>query len=1748
MSDLKKMKWLDFTPHGFFLVPSKLPSGITVLVMLGKVDSPRDKEGLSAHKFQKIADNTYFTTLYTREGGTISGLKPTEFQKYWPDMVIRELSYDQVYRPWTIQTNSTSSLVDNQVGPQDSLIDNSVKQNITQTAQATFLGLNEFGESVYQGVDGRFISNLESSISLENIRLSSPNRLLKVADLMQFNSAVKLEHMNSCAKGIFLEMLRGSAFDYIALKTKAAVLFDTTLEKLERRPDKGLAVFVSIQRAVEGVIASEMRNLLLTQDKPNIQYVADKYLALFERRPMVPRSEVVSFLNSSNSLISSEISPSMSKMIADFASSLPNHNNITIPFASSGAALSMIRPDLKINVISQERESGISKFGTLEHFKDSNTRFVDGDLFNGALDSKSTDCLIVNLPSGLMPEAQTIEGVSVQRYEHKLGIELLRSMKDDGKALLFLNGDGANSMGAVKSESFPFHSFIHQHYNVSAFIDIDGAMFGNTSIESTRAYVISGRKVIPTLDIEIPQTCDIFYSHESLINWSEQISDPAFTYVTPTKLQVAVVDEEISINEFQSKYIPVSDIGVPSSMIPKNLALPVRQGFIKFLTQHPDIVSYVCDRLQMDRQTLEEVLTPEQADAVALGIWRNESNLAFLNGDDTGEGKGRVQAAMMRYHALNGRKTIFFSSTPATFTDLWRDIVAIKSEGLFTPLIVNDNAKILDKSGNVIKEADPKTVSKYIENNTIPDENLIISTYSQVSRAVEYRALPNSFTKMAVPDKGSWLSNLAVGNFVTLDESHLAAGQSNINHRIETLLSRAAYTLYSSATWSKTEKNFSVYYKLLRGIEPTTITTAIEKGGDTLLEIFAASLAADGGFIRREKDISNLQFEAISEPNLLNRNIELNDSFARVMQGISILTGNLDRVINKSNSDLAEKLAANLPQNSRMKIKTRDIGLNTTGFSSQLSNITKQFLLSINSDLGAQVALDEVKKNRKPFLVIEFTGDSFIKLLFDKRKLEIEQGLATDFKMDGPPQFRDLVHAVLNRSLVITPRKTDAKPISYEDLLSGQQLVDFKAALASVREEIDNMPDLPFMPIDTIRHKVEAEGLTFAELTSRNVRIDKIDDNTFEFVTFKRPPSDVVDRCNQFNNGSLDVLLGAKPASAGISVHASKDYADTRQRTLIEVEVFRNISDRVQMLGRTNRRGQVCPPRVVSIGSGLPAQERFNAMSNAALMRMSANVTSNRNNAMYIDTTNLLNSEGDFICQKYLEVNPDYIYKLGLKHEDVYVKNLTKSSVESLSRKVTGRLTLLEYDEQEKVYQDLAFEYNARINDLNNRGINPFNLKHMDIKATETGRQLYKGTERSFYNSVFDEPIKLVEISYTEKVKPWNTDMILDEIDKNRTWFSKDVRVGPFESLKAFADIIKSRESSLLLGAADGDSAFLKAVQEDFINRRIAKASNQTYTPMVLDLKSEAIVKMIVRLEYLKETLPKLRLGSVVSMPENFYSDFQLRGDCVVTNIRMPQHGSEHNPSQYFFDLISPGESEPTQIALDTFFNSHNSELIKASVFDDAHPLASDFDSHLEADVYKDAITLEGNLFLAALECAEQGLGVPVTYTTENGENRRAIMLRHDLTVDQMIYRPITIRSSKMAADYLRSTPAHFISNTERRSDPGSMSIQMSQSKDRYIFTMPATVKLSRVFSTDDVLSRIRNGRPIDESRTFKSMDIFEDELDNFVNRLYKLGVSFITKSKGLEWVNRYESNQVNVKSPLLNSQGHTNHIINKVS
>jgi hypothetical protein len=223
----KVMKWLDFTPHGLYLVPTKLPSGKTVLVMIGKIKTDVELTGLAELGFQQVGDNTYFATRYSRDKGKISGLLPSKFAEYWPELKVREMSFDEVYRPWEIraqekvQLDANTPSLNEQPGstvltePNQPIVTTQtsvkpIKSNLTPVTQSTFLGLNEFNEKVYLGVDGRFVENANGVSEAHN----HPSRVLKVVDLLQFNSAAKLDHINNCAKGLFNELVNGTSFGY----------------------------------------------------------------------------------------------------------------------------------------------------------------------------------------------------------------------------------------------------------------------------------------------------------------------------------------------------------------------------------------------------------------------------------------------------------------------------------------------------------------------------------------------------------------------------------------------------------------------------------------------------------------------------------------------------------------------------------------------------------------------------------------------------------------------------------------------------------------------------------------------------------------------------------------------------------------------------------------------------------------------------------------------------------------------------------------------------------------------------------------------------------------------------------------------------------------------------------------------------------------------------------------------------------------------------------------------------------------------------------------------------------------------------------------------------------------------------------------------------------------------------------------------------------------------------------------------
>ncbi|MBO1897696.1 strawberry notch family protein [Shewanella sp. BF02_Schw] len=1737
-------KWLHFHEHNCYLVPTILPSKKPVLLMVGALADSRSIDGLAELGFKKVSDNTYYATKYSKSGGKIEGLDINAFKQYWPSLTVEEVPMDFVYRPWVLVKETLSSPSNKKTATLTKVNNKStktspppeptvtLKSEAIRMQQATFLGRNYLDEKVYKDQDGRFSTNNDDVISAWS-HGDDDGRYLFAIEAMRYNSTPKIESILQCAEGFVNDLIQSNQKVTFEDTLKVAtVWFDISEPKLKERNDQGVPLIIAVQRSVETVIAARLASAKAGAKEfthEDSLALVNKYTYLHAIKPTISNTKIQELTKNEHIAFTPESLPVISKVAGDFTRDLPEGSKVVVPFASVGGAIPFLEGHLKVELVGQKGEMGLSKFGFPSYLA-KNINFTERDLHNGAIESKSADCMILNAPIGNMLASQNVDGVNLNRYDHKLAIELLRSIKDDGKALIFVNVDGGSYIGNVRNESKEFHDFLYQNYNVTSCIDFDP-----TIASAKRIYTIDGRKLAKSSNITIPYELKTLYTNEQLIEWVG-IKDN-FKYNEVDSIESIINNlssKDIQVNEYQSEYNSLSKIGESSSKIPKNMTAAVRQGFTRFLATHDDIDEFVGKSLQMSQEQLARVFTPEQIDAIGLAIWRDENGLAFLIGDKTGEGKGRVNAAIIRYNILAGKEVIFMTSKATLFQDIWRDIVNIESESIIKPFLVNEKSNIVDSSGQIIAQANQQQTNNYVQQHKFPDDcNLLMVTYSQLSRATKYEKVAG--TALPIRDKSSWLQSVSSGKFVNLDESHLASGNSNTNKRILKILNNASNVLYSSGTWARTEKNFGVYYRLLRNIEPEIIQQAVKKGGNVLLEIFSSSLASDGGFIRRESDISSITIEPKKNTADLNKNIALSDSFANVAQALAILSGGLSRVVNESNQKLADALKVN----GKSPGSTKDIGLNTTSFGSLLSNLSKQFVLSLNSDFAANQAIESLKRNEKPFVALEFAGNSFYKMMYDEQKDLIANGKApSDYLLSGPLQFRDIFKTALNRLTTVTDKKNGHK-VPVQQLLEAQKLSNFNTLIKEIKIEIDKMPDLAFMPVDNIRHKVEAAGYSFAEVSGRNIRIDLRSDGLYQFVKFDK--SSPLEVRNAFNNGDLDVLLGTKAMVDGVSIHSDVSFKDQRVRRLIEVEVFRNVTDRVQLLGRVNRRGQVTKPVVSTLSCGLPAQERLNAMSNYALIKMSANMTSNRDSSFSLDTINILNEEGDMVCHKYLEANPSLIHKLGLNPSDILIENITKSSIDSLSRKLTGRLILLPYLEQEKVYTEICNEYKSKIIELNNQGINPLKPTYMDIQAKEVSRQIYKGVQRNSYPSIFDEPVSIIEVEYQEMIKPWDAETVLDKMELAEESLKLDVRLKS-DTLEGMADIVKAGLDGSLLGACDNDQALLDAIILDRNNRLFANSSGTQYVPLPWTPITDLVNKSIARSEYLTEILPKIKIGSIIELPNSFYSSFNLKGECVITNIKLPSPGSEHNPSQYSFKVITPGDTEEMTLNLGSFFNSRDKEFIKATVFDEFSQLATEFDTYQFGQVYRKSVMLEGNLFAAALEAADEGLGKPVTYTTEDGHEKRAILLKHDLTVKEMLHKPVYIHDHKTAADHLRDCKEGYICNTDKRSDDGAITIHISASRDSYSLMLPAGVRKVKPFLENEMFVSAINGRNHESTRSFNKLDIYENELDDAIKAMYKMGIKFKTKADGVSWINKYENHQLNIKTPLVNPKTHNQH------
>lgn len=313
-------------------------------------------------------------------------------------------------------------------------------------------------------------------------------------------------------------------------------------------------------------------------------------------------------------------------------------------------------------------------------------------------------------------------------------------------------------------------------------------------------------------------------------------------------------------------YHPAAEYPVKSleTIVPDSMDYEIHAAVNNVKEDVGSINAYVMRKLKYDSvEELANALSAEQVDAVAMAIYNiEEKGQAIIIGDQTGIGKGRIAASIIRYGCHNGYKPLFVTEKPNLFSDMYRDLSAIGSASL-VPFIVNSDeakTKVKDEDGEVVYKAPALNIQqKIFASGKLPDEyNYLMMTYSQVASEK-----PTA--------KQQFVSSIAQKNILILDESHNAGGNIETSFTAKFFYDVVKSTqgvVFLSATFAKQPDNMPLYAVKTAMSETnmsnTQLIEAVKKGGIALQEVLSSNLVAEGQMIRRERSFDGVEVNYIT--------------------------------------------------------------------------------------------------------------------------------------------------------------------------------------------------------------------------------------------------------------------------------------------------------------------------------------------------------------------------------------------------------------------------------------------------------------------------------------------------------------------------------------------------------------------------------------------------------------------------------------------------------------------------------------------------------------------------------------------------------------------------------------------------------------------------------------------------------------------------------------------------------------------
>lgn len=776
-------------------------------------------------------------------------------------------------------------------------------------------------------------------------------------------------------------------------------------------------------------------------------------------------------------------------------------------------------------------------------------------------------------------------------------------------------------------------------------------------------------------------------------------------------------------------YIPASEKGfILDTTVPDSMGHEMHMAIRKIKrTLGVSLFDYVANKLDYTSEELVKSLSAEQIDAVSLAIYNIEKrNQGIIVGDQTGIGKGRTAAAMIRYGVKQGMQPIFLSEKTNLFSDLYRDLTDIGSAGL-VPFIVNSRegkTNIKDKSGKVVYAAPEKSIQTgIIEDRVLPPKyNFVCATYSQ-------------FNQPKKPAKQLFLAAVAKGNILVLDEAHNASGSSNTGAFMQQVLRAAKGVCFLSATFAKRPDNMPIYAQKTAmsdsNMSKEDLVDAITKGGVALQEILAAQLVSEGQMIRRERSFEGVEVNYIELKEKAKQQAVIADKITSIVRDIIWFQ---ETYITKQVKQL-DKIAAAESKEVETRKGTEKAGVDNIPYFSKVFNVINQLLFSLNAEDVADHAIERLKQGKKPIVAFASTMGSFL-----------ENMSKSGDEING--DFSIVLEKGLDSVLRYTEKdingETEGKAFDIADLSPEAQL-----AYREILEKIEKASSgITISPLDLIIQKIEKAGYKVGEVTGRklSVQYKNLKSKNTTALVQSRKKENAVDLFRRFNDNELDCLLINQSGSTGASAHAivtdKVEATEVKQRVMIILQPELDINTEIQKRGRINRTGQILKPIYDYVISSIPAQKRFMMMLKKKLKSLDANTTSNQKSSKsQLESDDFLNKYGDKVVRQYLLEHPELTKSLDNPLKFTGNAN-DERPIEGDASKVSGRVAVLPVKEQEVFYKEVIERYNDYVAYLKQSGAYDLEVEILDLKAETIDKKVViagKGGKSVFGNDTFLE-------------------------------------------------------------------------------------------------------------------------------------------------------------------------------------------------------------------------------------------------------------------------------------------------------------------------------------------------------------------------------------------------------------------------